>query len=166
MTVPNRREGTTGQSTSSGRNGQADARSESALPNTPVPKTRLSADDLEMFRQMLLAKRQELVGTVSTMENEALRKTRSDASGDLSMMPIHMADIGTDNYEQEFTLGLIANEREMVKEIDEALQRIENGTYGICEATHKPITKARLHAKPWARYCLEYKQSQEQNRRR
>ncbi len=164
--MSNRREGTTGQSTSAGRNGRNGTPAESAKPAGPMPKTRLSAEDLQQFRSLLLEKRQELIGTVSTMENETLRKTRSDASGDLSMMPIHMADIGTDNYEQEFTLGLIANEREMVKEIDEALLRIENGTYGVCEATHKPITKARLKAKPWARYCLEYKLSQEQSRRR
>lgn len=100
------------------------------------------------------------------MEDEALRKTRSESTGDLSLMPIHMADIGTDNYEQEFTLGLIANEREMLKEIDEALDRIASGTYGVCQATQKPISKARLKIKPWARYCLEYKRSQEQSRRR
>lgn len=115
---------------------------------------------------MLLEKRNELVGTVNHMEDEALRKTRSDSAGDLSMMPIHMADIGTDNYEQEFTIGLIANEREMLKEIDAALERINNRTYGVCLGTHKPISKARLQAKPWAQYCLEYKQQQEASRGR
>lgn len=132
----------------------------------PLPQTTLSESELEYFRGLLVAKRHELVGAVSNMENEALRKTRTDAAGDLSMMPIHMADIGTDNYEQEFTLGLIANEREMLKDIDEALDRIASKTYGMCLATHKPITKARLKIKPWARYCLEYKKSQEQNHRR
>lgn len=99
------------------------------------------------------------------MEDEALRKTRADATGDLSLMPIHMADIGTDNYEQEFTIGLIAGERETIREIDAALGRIETGAFGICEATGKPISKARLSAKPWARYCLEYKRAQEGQRR-
>lgn len=135
-------------------------------PPEPMPPTKLSDEELEAFRHILLAKRLQLVGAVSTMENEALRKTRSDAAGDLSMMPIHMADIGTDNYEQEFTIGLIANERELLREIDDALDRISRKTFGVCEATHKPITKARLKAKPWARYCLEYKKSQEQNLRR
>lgn len=135
-------------------------------PPEQMPPTKLSDAELEAFRRVLLAKRQQLVGAVSTMENEALRKTRSDAAGDLSMMPIHMADIGTDNYEQEFTIGLIANERELLREIDDALDRISRKTFGVCEATHKPITKARLKAKPWARYCLEYKKSQEQSHRR
>lgn len=114
---------------------------------------------------MLLAKRDQLLGAVTHMENEALGKSRSESAGDLSQMPIHMADIGTDNYEQEFTLGLIANERETLKEIDEALVRIDGGTYGVCLGTHKPISKARLDARPWARYCIEYHRQQEQRGR-
>ncbi len=77
-------------------------------------------------------------------------------------MPIHMADIGTDNYEQEFALGLMDSERKLLREIDDALQRIEEGTYGICEGTGKSISKARLNAQPWARYCVEYARIVEQ----
>ena len=125
-------------------------------------KTRLTADDTERFKQTLLEKRKEIVGNVNEMEDEALKKSRLDAAGDLSSMPIHMADIGTDNYEQEFALGLMDSERKLLKEIDDALQRIEQGTYGICEATRKPIAKARLEAQPWARYCVEYARMLEQ----
>ena len=85
-----------------------------------------------------------------------------DASGDLSSMPIHMADIGTDNYEQEFALGLMESERKLLREIDEALGRIENQTYGVCEGTGKLIRKARLEAQPWAKYCVEYARMLEQ----
>lgn len=132
----------------------------------PLPPTSFSDDELAYFKRLLIEKRRELVGDVSTMENEALGKNRADASGDLSLMPIHMADIGSDNYEQEFTIGLIANERETLKEIDAAIQRIDNRTFGICLATHKPISKARLKAKPWASHCLEYERAQEENHRR
>ena len=132
---------------------------------SPLPQTNLSDEELEKFRSMLLAKRAELLGDVTNMENEALGKNRSDAAGDLSQMPIHMADIGTDNYEQEFTLGLVASEREMLKEIDAALARIDDKTYGICLGTHKPISRARLLAKPWAQYCIEYTRSHESDRR-
>ena len=132
----------------------------------PIPKTKLSVDELEMFRDLLIQRRRQLVGDLDSMENEALRKNRTTAAGDLSMMPIHMADIGTDNYEQEFTIGLLENERDQLKEIDAALERIKNGTYGVCMATHKQIAKARLRAKPWARYCIQYKRSQEQSGRR
>lgn len=132
---------------------------------TPVPRSSLSSAELDRYRRMLLAKRDQLLGAVTHMENEALGKSRSESAGDLSQMPIHMADIGTDNYEQEFTLGLIANERETLKEIDEALARIDAGTYGVCLGTHKPISKARLDARPWARYCIEYHRQQEQRGR-
>ncbi len=131
-----------------------------------MPRTRLTPEELEFFKTLLILQRRKLVGDVDSMENEALRKSRTAAAGDLSMMPIHMADIGTDNYEQEFTIGLIENERDILKEIDAALQRIVDGCYGICEATHKPISKARLRIKPWARYCIAYKRSQERTGRR
>jgi len=111
---------------------------------------------------MLLEKRRETLASVSEMEQETLKKSRLDASGDLSSMPIHMADIGTDNYEQEFSLGLMDGERKLLLEIDNALQRIENNAYGTCEATGKPIPKARLQARPWARYCVEYARMLEQ----
>ena len=129
-----------------------------------LPKTRLSDQHLAEFRQQLLAKRAALVGDVDNLTNEALRRSRSEAAGDLSSMPIHMADIGSDNWEQEFTLGLIDNERALVREIDDALQRIEDRTYGVCLATHKPITISRLRAKPWAKYCIEYARQREQGR--
>ncbi len=126
-----------------------------------MPKTRLNDKQLEMFREMLLAKRAELLGDVRALTKDALGHSRRDSTGDLSSMPIHMADIGSDNWEQDFTLGLIANEQQLVREIDEALARIEDRTYGICLVTHRPITIARLRAKPWAKYCIEYARQRE-----
>jgi RNA polymerase-binding protein DksA len=131
-----------------------------AVSGGPRP-TKLKKADLEQFRALLLAKRAELIGDVTTLQDEALSKNRQDASGNLSSMPIHMADLGTDNYEQEFTLGLIEGERALLREIDEALARIEDRTYGICQATGKPIGKARLKARPWAKFCYEYMLAQE-----
>lgn len=132
--------------------------SRSKVGSTRTKKSRLAAADIKHFKQLLLQKRREIISSVSEMENEALKKSRLDATGDLSSMPIHMADIGTDNYEQEFALGLMNSERKLLNEINDALQRIEYGTYGICEGTGKPIPKVRLKAKPWARYCVEYAQ--------
>jgi len=122
----------------------------------------LTKAELEHFKKMLLEKRREILGNVMEFEDEALKKSRLDATGDLSSMPIHMADLGTDNYEQEFALGLLDSERKLLREIDAALERIENGTYGICEGTGKKIPKARLEAQPWARYCVEYARMLEQ----
>jgi RNA polymerase-binding protein DksA len=123
---------------------------------TRKKKHSLTAGDIEIFKQMLLQKRREILRNVNEFEDEALKQSRLDASGDLSSMPIHMADLGTDNYEQEFALGLMDSERKLLKEIDDALERIEQGTYGICEGTGRPILKARLKAQPWARYCVDY----------
>lgn len=121
----------------------------------------LSREDIERYRQLLLEKRAQLLGDVHTMSNEALNRNRQESAGNLSSMPIHMADLGTDNYEQEFTLGLIESERGLLRDIEEALQRIAQGTYGVCAATGKPIGKARLNAQPWTKYCYEYVLAQE-----
>ncbi len=132
------------------------------VSSTRVKKRSLTSADIEHFKKMLLEKRREILNNVNEIEDEALKKSRIDATGDLSSMPIHMADIGTDNYEQEFALGLMDGERKLLREIDEALGRIEQQTYGICEGTGKPIPKARLEAQPWAKYCVEYARMLEQ----
>jgi DnaK suppressor protein len=112
----------------------------------------LSTKELAHFRDLLLAKRRELVGDMSSMEREALRS----ATSNLSNLPLHMADQGTDNYEQEFTLGLVEKDRQLLREINRALGKIVDGTYGLCEGTGKPINKARLEFQPWAKYSIEY----------
>ncbi len=130
--------------------------------STQKKPNRLTAAKIEHFKRVLLEKRREIVGNVTEIEDEALKKSRTDAAGDLSSMPIHMADIGTDNYEQEFALGLMDSEMKMLRAIDDTLRRIEAGTYGVCEATGKPIAINRLEAKPWARYSVEYARKLEQ----
>jgi DnaK suppressor protein len=64
--------------------------------------------------------------------------------------------MGTDNYEQEFTLGLMEKDRVLLREINNALAKIQSGTYGICEGTGNPIGRPRLEAQPWAKYSIEY----------
>jgi len=110
---------------------------------------------------MLITKRRELVGDVTQLQSQAMRQDSSGSSAGASSMPIHMADLGSDTWEQELTLGLIENERGLLREIDEALNRIEVKTYGICLATNKRITKSRLRAQPWAKYCIEYARKRE-----
>jgi len=116
----------------------------------------LTGKEFEHFKQILLEKRREIFANLNEFEDETLKKSRLDAAGDLSSVPIHMADIGTDNYEQEFALGLMDGERKILREIDNALKRIEEKHYGICQGTGEPIPMARLHAKPWAKYSIEY----------
>jgi RNA polymerase-binding protein DksA len=139
--------------------------SNAPVPPPPVPtdgkprknQAGLSPRELEHYRELLLAKRRELVGDMNSMETEALRT----AGSNLSNLPLHMADMGTDNYEQEFTLGLVEKDRNLLREINQALAKIQNGTYGICEGTGKPISKVRLEAYPWAKYSVEYARMKE-----
>jgi len=118
----------------------------------------LNAKDLEYFRGRLLEKRRELLGDVSSMEGEALR---NGGDSNLSTLPIHMADMGTDNYEQEFTLGLVEKDRNLLREINSALTKIKEGTFGICEATGLPIGRPRLEAQPWAKFSIEHARKME-----
>ena len=128
----------------------------------PEDNKPLTVEEIENFTQLLLEKRREILGNVDHMQGEALDNNRQNSTGDLSNMPIHMADIGTDNYEQEFTLGLLESERKILREIDHALVKIQKGTYGICEGTGKLIGRHRLEAKPEARFCVEYARMVEQ----
>ena len=114
-------------------------------------KTGLTKRDLLYFKRLLLEKRAELLGDVESMElaREAAR------GGDVSHMPLHMADVGSDNFEQEFMLGLMEADRKLLIEIDEALRRIQDGYYGVCLDRGVPIGRPRLEAKPWAKYCIE-----------
>jgi len=133
------------------------SRTQAAAEPTPAAddpkpiKTKMKKKELDHFRELLLDRRRELVGDLSAMEQQALQSTKSG----VSHMPIHMADIGTDTYDQDFMLGLAESERRRLREIDAALMRIEDRTYGVCQMTGKPIPKARLNAKPWARYTIE-----------
>ena len=94
-------------------------------------------------------------GDVHAMADAALNKTRSEASGDLSFMPIHMAELGSDNYEHEFTLSLMATEEDTLGMIEAALERIESSTFGTCLACEGHIPKTRLNAIPHAPYCIK-----------
>ncbi len=129
-----------------------------------VVKTYLSDEELDEFRQILMIKRAEIVGDLATLNK--LHKDRYESTGNLSSMPLHPADAGSDNFEQEFTLGLVGTEQVLLGEIEEAIQRIAEGTYGICVATNQKITRERLRAKPWAKHCIEYARSLEKPRPR
>jgi DnaK suppressor protein len=117
--------------------------------------------EIKAFKEQLLALRARLRGDVTAMANAALRKTRMEANGDLSSMPIHMADIGSDNYEQEFTLSLMQSDETTLESIESAIEKIEDGVYGICEECSGPISKARLNAIPHTPLCIKCAQKQE-----
>jgi len=85
----------------------------------------------------------------------------NDALSEQPSFSLHMEDAGTDNYDRDLALGMLSSEQDAIYEIDEALDRIKNGTYGICELTKKPIERARLAAVPWARFSAAAEQQLE-----
>jgi RNA polymerase-binding protein DksA len=115
----------------------------------------LKADEVESYRQLLHNLRARLRGDLDQMTDEALNRTGREGSGNLSNLPLHMADIGTENYDQEFTLGLIENEQGTLEQINGALGRIENGKFGLCDECGEPIAKPRLQALPYTPHCIE-----------
>ena len=121
----------------------------------------MKAEEVAQFKKLLLSLRERLVGKVDFMQGEALKKSRQDASGDLSNVPIHMADVGTDNYERDFTIELIQNGEESVRSIDTALEKIEEGAFGVCELCAKKINKDRLKAVPYAKLCIDCQREEE-----
>jgi RNA polymerase-binding protein DksA len=117
--------------------------------------------DLKIFKERLLSLRARLRGDVSHLADTALNKNRMESSGNLSSMPIHMADIGSDNYEQEFTLSLMESEEDTLAAIEVALEKVEDGTYGQCEECGVAIAKARLQAIPYTPLCIKCAQLME-----
>jgi RNA polymerase-binding transcription factor DksA len=115
----------------------------------------LKNDELEAFRKTLLGLQSRLRGDLDQMTDEALRRDQPDSSGNLSNVPLHMADIGTENYDQEFTLGLIENEQGTLELVNEALDRLERGKFGRCVECGEPISKPRLQALPYTRHCIQ-----------
>jgi DnaK suppressor protein len=111
--------------------------------------------ELEKYRQHLLDLGKDLKGKVSDLQHEALRKAGGEESGNLSNMPVHMADLASDNFEQEVAIGLLETEEQRLEEIAAALERIENGSFGRCQECHKEISKERLQAIPYTQFCIE-----------
>lgn len=114
-------------------------------------KSPFSKSQLDRFRKILQTKRAELAGEVTGLENEALRAS----SGSLSHTPSHMAEQGTETADQSLSLDLAAQERKLIREIDEAIKRIDEGVFGLCELTGKPIPADRLEELPWTRYSID-----------
>ncbi len=113
-------------------------------------KTSLSPKQLREYRDLLMTYRKRLLKDLGRIEKEAL-----DVNADISHMPIHMADVGSDAYDQDLKLGMAASERKRINDIDGALSRIKAKTYGVCHETGKTIPEIRLKAKPWAKYTKE-----------
>ena len=115
----------------------------------------IEGEELGTYRDSLLGLQARLRGDLDQMTDEALGRGQPESSGNLSNVPLHMADVGTENYDQEFTLSLIENEQDTLGQIHEALDRIDAGTYGQCEECGELIAKPRLQALPYTKHCIK-----------
>jgi DnaK suppressor protein len=120
-----------------------------------------SKGTLKRFKYLLIKQRDKIVGDMEHITNNTLKTSQRDASGDLSGYTLHMADVATDHYDREFSLGIVSSEQRVVYEIDEALKRLEDNSYGLCLTCEKPISKKRLSAVPYAKYCVACQEKEE-----
>ncbi len=121
----------------------------------------MKKSEAKVYKVQLLGLRARLRGDVNAMADAALKKNGQEVSGDLSRMPIHMADIGSDNFEQEFTLSLMETEEDTLDAVESAIEKIEDGVYGECEECGGQISKARLQAIPYTPRCIKCAQKLE-----
>jgi DnaK suppressor protein len=121
--------------------------------------------DLERFKKILMEIRAKISGDLKHLEGDSLNTNQRDSSGDLSGYSFHMADMATDNFDREFTLGLASNEQQILNMVDAALRKIEEGTYGVCEDCSKAIPMKRLTAMPHARLCIKCQEAEEKKKR-
>ncbi len=115
--------------------------------------------DAKKFKKQLLAERDRLSEGIRRLEQDTLYESMRDSTGDLSSY----GEAGTDNFERETALNIASGESQWLRDVTDALERIKNGTFGICEGCREDIPKKRLEVFPSARYCVECKAKLEKN---
>lgn len=124
-------------------------------------KKKFNKKELTEFKKIILKRKDEILDEIKHISEDTLKKSQKEASGDISGYTYHMADVATDNYDREFSLGLASNGRRIFYELDDALKKIEDSTFGICEDCKSLIAKNRLKAVPYARLCVKCQEKRE-----
>ena len=124
-------------------------------------KKKFNKKELEYFKKLILKMKEKMLDDIKHISEDTLKKSQKDAAGDISGYTYHMADAASDTYDREFSLGLASNERQSLYELDDAIKKIEEGTFGICEECKSVITKTRLKAVPFARLCVKCQEKKE-----
>ena len=118
----------------------------------------MTKPDFTLYRERLLALRARLQGDMTQMEDNALNKNHSKTTS----MPTSLAELGSDNFDQELTLSLLGSDKDALNQIDAAIKRIDDGSYGRCETCDGKLSKARLEAIPYAAQCVRCASQQEE----
>ena len=124
-------------------------------------KKKFNRKELEYFKKLILKIKEKILDEIKHISEDTLKKSQKDAAGDISGYTYHMADVASDTYDREFSLGLASNERQSLYELDDALKKMEEGTFGICEECKSLITKTRLKVVPFARFCVKCQEKKE-----
>lgn len=124
-------------------------------------KKKFNKKELSFFKKIILKRKEEILDEIQHISEDTLKKSQKEAAGDISGYTYHMADVATDTYDREFSLGLASNVREALYELDDALKKIDEGTFGICEGCKSLITKVRLKAVPYTRLCVKCQKKKE-----
>lgn len=127
---------------------------------------KLDKKDLEKLKALLLHFKAKIAGDIRHLENDSLNVNQRDAAGDLSGYSYHVADMATDNFDREFNLGLASTEQQTLNMIENALRKMDDGSFGVCEECTKMILLKRLMAMPYARLCIKCQETEEKNKRR
>ena len=127
------------------------------METSEARKTPFDDQELEYFKSLLLEKRNTAEKELEAIDKNITNLNEAD-DADYSSVAHHMGDVGSDVEEQELSYQLKERTQKFIEEIDDALERIENGTYGICQATGKKISKGRLESVPHTRYSIEAKE--------
>lgn len=120
----------------------------------------MTKQELKKFKELLIKQKERLVGGLNNIAKDA-SKSQRDSSGDISSYAYHMADVATDHYDREFSMNIATSEQKVLLDIEDALKRIEDGSYGCCVECGKSIPMRRLKALPYAQHCLACQQKQE-----
>ncbi len=138
---------------------QAPAKPKSKKGHKPFTKK-----ELAIYRELLQHQLERMQKNLNSLAADNLKRSPSDTTGDISFYSTHMADHGTDNFDRELALNLVSGRQESIYDIEFAIQRIDDGTYGICQACDNPIERPRLKALPFARKCLACQNAAERGR--
>jgi RNA polymerase-binding transcription factor DksA len=141
----------------------ADEAHEPVRPTVRLPRDAKTLAFLDRQKRRLLDLRDHFLDQMQSVAQDSLRSRAEN--NEASAVGQHQADAGSDAYEKDFALSLLSQEQDALYEIEEALKRIEVGTYGVCEMSNKPIPHARLEAIPFARFTVECQQQLEKENR-
>ncbi|HXG59741.1 MAG TPA: TraR/DksA C4-type zinc finger protein [Planctomycetota bacterium] len=131
----------------------------SRMPEGGDPRGGDSRSSLHEFEELLKRRKEALLGDVKGLEDGA--RHRGGDSGELSSLPVHLADLASDAFEQDFSFERAEGVSQEIQEIEEALERIRDRTFGICESCQAEIPLERLRAIPYARLCVACKREEE-----